>query len=406
MSTSYRNAFPFLRHHPEVVYLDSAATALKLENVLEAEQSYSLHYSTNASRGLYPLAEKTSAVVEETRRVAAQFLNARPSEIIFTRGTTDGMNMLAQSLEATLETGGEICVGNDAHHSLILPMRRLAEKNNMKMVALPVNKEGFIDTTEALSQISEHTAVLVLTLVSNVFGVLHDFETLIQKVRVINPNIFVVLDVAQAAPHIPLNVEKLGTDALVFSGHKLYGPTGVGICYLKEEWSKRLEPGVFGGGMVVDTSSVPMQWQQGPEKFEAGTLPLAQIFGLKSALEFLQDTGFEAIRKHEQELLQYALQKLSSVFKDDIYILGTKNLEQKIGLLSFTLKGVHPHDIASFLGEKNICVRAGVHCASFLHRALTIPATTRVSFGLYTTKQDIDTFVSALTEVYSQFKKA
>ncbi len=398
--------FPLLKNHPDLVYLDSAATALKPYSVLEAEQNYGTHFGTNAARGLYPLAEQTSEHIETTRTLVAEFLRAHPEEIIFTHGTTDGINILARSLEASLtDTQGEIVVSIDAHHSQILPWQELANRKDWDVRIAPVEPSGSIDAKALLALVNENTKVVALTLVSNVYGVVHDIASLVRAIRIKNADVFIVLDAAQAVAHIPVDVTALGVDALVFSGHKLYGPTGVGICYLTSAWQAKLHPGQFGGGMVVDTSTTPATWKTGPEKFEAGTLPLAQIFGLKKSIEYIQTLGFPHIKNHEQELLTYGIHALLTAFGKKITFLGTTDPEKKIGLLSFTLAGVHPHDIASFLGEKNICVRAGEHCASFLHRELHIPASTRISFGIYTNKSDIDIFVTALKEIYTTLQK-
>lgn len=394
--------FPLLQNYPDLVYLDSAATALKPRVVLEAETAYGILYGTNAVRGLYPLAEKTDAELRAARASMAHFLHAETEEIIFTHGTTDGLNSLARSLEATLSdtSTGEILVSIDAHHSQILPWQELSKRKNWSLKIAPLQPSGQIDKAALISLISEHTKIVALTAVSNVYGVINDVSTLVNDIRSQNPEVFIVLDAAQAAAHIPLDVTTLGVDALIFSGHKVYGPTGVGICYLSKKWQEKLPPSQFGGGMVLDTVSTPPAWKTGPEKFEAGTLPLAQIFGLKKAVEYISEIGFPAIQTHDQELVKYSIERLLATFGKNITLLGTQESEEKIGLLSFVLAGAHPHDIASLLGERNICIRAGEHCASFLHRDLALPATTRISFGLHTAKSDIDTLVAALKEIH------
>lgn len=404
--TDRNKEFPLLQNHPDLVYLDSAATALKPGVVIEAEREYYTHFGTNAARGLYPLAEQTSQHIEDTRATIASFIQGEPENVLFTSSTTAAINMLAHSLEeSTSDTSGEVLVSLDAHHSQIIPWQQMAKRKGWDSKIIPVTPEGFLEDAALLSEITPRTKVVALTLVSNVYGVINDIAPLVEAIRTKNPDVFIVVDAAQAVAHIPLNVTTLGVDALIFSGHKLYGPTGVGVCYLVKKWQEKLSPSNFGGGMVADTSLEAPTWKESPEKFEAGTLPLAQIFGLKKAVEYIQVTGFENIIRHEQELVTYSFQKLVTAFGRHITFLGTEDSQKKIGLISFTLEGVHPHDIATLLGEKNICVRAGEHCASFLHRGHNIPATTRISFGLYTTKSDIDTFVSALQELYSFLRK-
>lgn len=397
-----RNHFPLLKNQPNLVYLDSAATALKPEAVIQAEAAYYTCFGTNAGRGFYPLAEKTSAEVEAARQVVANFIGSRDEDVIFTAGTTAAINMLAHSLAASLEDApGEVLVSVDAHHSHIIPWQQMAKRKNWECHSIPVTSEGTLDTEALLATVTTNTKVIALTLISNVYGVINNLAPLVKTIRTKNPDVFIVADAAQAVAHIPVNVAALGVDALVFSGHKLYGPTGVGVCWLAKSWQEKLTPANFGGGMVMDTDQESPIWKTGVEKFEAGTLPLAQIFGLKSAIEYIQETGFESIRQHEQQLLEYSFQKLITAFGRHITFFGTQDPSKKIGLLSFTLEGVHPHDIATLLGEKNICVRAGEHCASFLHRERKISATTRISFGVYTTKNDIDILVDALKEAYA-----
>lgn len=402
-----KQKFPILTNHPELVYLDSAATALKPAAVTEAEARYAHEFGTNAARGLYPLAEATNTHIEAVRAALADFLHTSPAEIIFTSGTTAGMNMLSQSIAATpslITPTGNIVITEDAHHSAALPFLQLAARNSWDTRLVPLKETGHIDEAVLAAAVTPDTKILVLTLVSNVFGVMQNLAPTIAAAKKINPAIFVVVDAAQAVAHTPIDVTTLGADALVFSGHKMYGPTGVGVCFLRSTWQERLTPGNVGGGMVLDTAPASPEWKTGPEKFEAGTLPLAQIFGLSAALEFLLEYGFANMQAHEQHLVTYATEKLQTTFGRHLHILGSLNPREKIGLLSFTIEGVHPHDIASLLGNENICVRAGEHCASFLHRSLGITATTRISFGVYTTEEDIDTAIAALAQAVTLFQ--
>ncbi len=402
-----KQKFPILTNHPELVYLDSAATALKPAAVTEAEARYAHEFGTNAARGLYPLAEATNTHIEAVRTALAKSLHASPAEIIFTGGTTAGMNLLAQSITATpslITPTGNIVITEDAHHSAALPFLQLAARNSWDAHLVPLKETGHIDEATLTAAITPDTKVLVLALVSNVFGVMQNLAPTIAAAKKVNPDIFVVVDAAQAVAHTPIDVTTLGADALVFSGHKMYGPTGIGACFLRSTWQERLTPGNVGGGMVLDTTPASPEWKTGPEKFEAGTLPLAQIFGLGAALEFLLEYGFANIQAHEQHLVTYAAEKLQTTFGRHLHILGSLSPQEKIGLLSFTIEGVHPHDIASLLGNENICVRAGEHCASFLHRSLGITATTRISFGVYTTEADIDTAIAALAQAVTLFQ--
>jgi cysteine desulfurase / selenocysteine lyase len=400
-----RELFPLLKNHPSLVYLDSAATALKPVAILEAEQKYATHFGTNAARGLYPLAEATDTEVHQVRQQVATLVGAEAEEIIFTNSTTAGMNMLAQSFfrSLTQNSSSPTLISEDAHHSQVLPW--VEENRGQPHAFVSVNSEGFLDQEDLRAKLSSDTPVIVLSFVSNVFGVIQPLDKIIKSIRSVAPNAFVVVDAAQAVGHVPFSFQELDADALVFSGHKIYGSTGVGICVLKKSWQKILPAAVFGGGMVLDTSTKPLTYKTGPEKFEAGTLPLSQIFGLGAAVSFLQTIGATKIREHDQELTDYTITKLVTAFGRHVQILGTLDPQSRTSLVSFTLTGVHPHDIASILGDQNICVRAGEHCASFLHRSLGIPATTRVSFGIYTTKKDIDLCIAELEKVFEMFRK-
>lgn len=393
-----RTEFPLLNNHPELVYLDSAATALKPAAVIEAERDYSERYGTNAARGLYPLAEATDAVLRETRAAVARFLNAAPEEIIFTRGTTDGLNMLADSFTSLLQPSDEIVITALEHHSNLLPWTELSRRTQAKIRMAENTPEGFIDAVSLASCLTPRTRIVALSFVSNVFGVINDLDALTKIIRSQAPEALIVIDAAQAVSHIPIHVSALDVDALVFSGHKIYGPTGVGVLFLSQKWQEKLPPSRFGGGMVLDPLANPPVWKKGPEKFEAGTLPLGQIFGLREALAYVEKTGFKKIHKHEEALLDSLFMKLESAFGQALTVLGTRDTEYKIGLVSFAIEGVHPHDIAGFLGEQGIAVRAGTHCAGPLHERLSLSATTRVSFGLYTTEADLDRFVAALRD--------
>lgn len=398
-----KSDFPIFENHPDLVYLDSAATALKPRPVIEAVSDYLECYSTNAARGLYPLAESTSARVEEVRLRVARFLGAETREIIFTSGTTAGINQVARMLEPACAEDSALIVSSSEHHSNFLPWAELAKRKGSHVRQIPSTADGFIDSEALSAALDSSVTAVALTAASNVYGAKNDIPALVSLVRKKAPRALVLVDAAQLAAHGPINVRAWDADAVAFSGHKLYGPTGIGVLWMKEAHLSRFAPSVFGGGMVLRADRDDPEYKKGPEKFEAGTLNLEGIFGLGAAIEYLEAIGFEKIAAHERELLTYAFAKLRDAFGDALSILGTADPEARIGLVSFTLQGAHPHDIASLLGSKNICVRAGEHCAAPLHRELGIPASTRLSFGLYTTKEDIDAAVSALQEARKLF---
>ena len=405
MSKNYKLDFPIFKNHPDLIYLDSAATSLSPEGVIEAEARYAKEFGTNALRGLYPLAEQTDAYIHQIRKDVAGFIGALPEEIIFTSGTTHGLNLLAQSLARTLKESGNIVVTNQEHHANFLPWKELALEQGHDFRCARSTQEGFIDADHLLKLINKDTHAVALSAVSNVYGVINNLSPLVAQIRELSPDAFIVIDAAQVAPHLPINVTDINADALVFSGHKMYGPTGVGVLWLSSSAQAKLYPGFVGGGMVLDALATPPVYKENYEKFEVGTLNLSGIFGLGAAIHYIEKIGFENIRSHEQELLRYALLKLTQTFGEKITFLGSTNTAEKIGVLAFTIAGVHPHDIASALGKKNICVRAGEHCASPLHNERGLGATTRLSFGIYTEKSDIDACVEALKEAVTLFEK-
>ncbi len=397
-----KNLFPFFIHNPSIIYLDSAATSLKLKSTLDAQREYEEKFSTNAARGLYPLAEKTNAQLDRARNTVAHFLKAKPEEVIFTAGTTAGINLITNALTETFTEGGDILVAVDSHHSNLLPWMKLAEQKKHVLKTIALTKSGSIDKDSLALLLSPNTKVVAISAVSNVYGVKNDITTLTKIIRAAAPHAFIFVDAAQAVAHMSIDVTELGIDALVFSSHKIYAPTGAGVLWLAAAWTHKLAPGYLGGGMALNV--ITKEWKSGPEKFEAGTLPLGSIFGLVPAIEFIAHNK-EILEVHEKILLEYAFQQLESTFGNTLTILGSQNPTEKIGLISFVLAGVHPHDIASILGEQNICVRAGEHCASPLHQSLSLSATTRISFGPYTTQDDIDALIKKLKEIYTLFQK-
>ncbi len=402
---SIRHEFPLFQKHPELVYLDSAATALKPKAVIDAVSGYYETLSTNVGRGLYPLAEATTEQVEAARARVARFIGAQGSEIIFTRGTTESINLLASSLAPSLRKGDNIVVTEMEHHSNFLPWQRLAAERGLEFRILPIGKEGGIER-ESLEKIIDHrTALLSVSAVSNVLGTRNDIEMITDTVKKIRSAIIVVVDAAQMVGHEAISVSQLGADYIAFSGHKMFGPTGVGILWGRQSLLESLPPYQLGGGMVIDACAELPQYKPVPYRFEAGTPDIASILGLGAAIDFIEGLGIDAIRAHEIDITRIALEKLHAAFGEEITVYGPTDADNRGGLISFTLAGVHPHDIAQTLGEENICVRAGEHCAAPLHRALKIPATARASFSVYTTGEDIDRLILGLERAKKTFTK-
>ncbi len=401
----HKELFPFFENYPDMIYLDSAATALKPKSVIDAEVEYLTLASTNLSRGLYPLAEHTSTHVENIRSLVASFIGGTKEEVIFTSGTTAGLNMLALILEDSLTKDDAIVVSDFEHHANYLPWKELAKRKNSSFHVLKSDDSGYIQESEIKRHITESTAIVAISALSNVTGVLQDMPRLITSIREIAPHAVIVVDAAQYVAHAPIDVRKWDADFVAFSGHKLYGPTGIGVLYGKKELLGVLQPRTYGGGMVLDAYSEKTVYKESPERFEAGTQNISGIFALGAAVNFIERIGYETLQHHDQKLQKYAEERLRDTFGDFVTIIGGSGYTKRAGILSFTLKGIHPHDIASLLGEKNICVRAGEHCATPWHRGHKVPATTRLSFGLYNDKTDIDTFITALIEVVKLLKK-
>ena len=391
-----KKLFPLFEKQPGIVYLDSAATCLKPASVTDASRAYEEEFSANIARGLYPIAETATNAFEAAREKVARFINGAPEEIIFTSGTTHGINLAAQLITPSVEAGSNIVITELEHHSNFLPWKELARSKNIELRIAPFTDERIIDSVRLASLVDTHTAIVAFSAISNVMGGVNAVPEIIRAVREKNPRTIVVVDAAQAAAHIRIDATLWNADFIAFSGHKMYGPTGIGILCGKKEILEKCSPVAFGGGMVSDSCADIPEYREIPYRFEAGTQNISGAIGLGAAIDFIAGIGLEEIRRHEIGLSGYATEKLTREFGDSIRILGPREAKERSSLLSFTLEGIHPHDLAHILGEKNICIRAGEHCAAPLHRALSLAATARISFGIYTTKEDIDKLVEGI----------
>lgn len=408
-----RHHFPLFDRHPSLVYLDAGATCPKPREVIAAEREYEEAFSTNVGRGLYPLAEATTERFEAVRSQVARFIGAESErEIIFTSGTTTSLNLAAALLAPTLRSGDHIITTELEHHSNSLPWIELARHSskgglahtkNIPLRLIPFTEEGSIDTDQLIALIDSKTRIVALSALSNVFGTRNPIADIVKRIRSRNPETIVVVDAAQMAGHFPVDVTEWDADLVAFSGHKMYGPTGVGILFGKHTLLETLKPVVFGGGMVVDACAEPAEYKESPFCFEAGTPNISGVIGLGAAITFLEHIGFETIRTHEKNLLTMTLTRLRENFGDQIHILGTDDIEKRGGLISFTLDHIHPHDLAQILGEHDISIRAGEHCAALLHRKLGLSATARVSFGIYNTEEDVEKLISGIKNARTLF---
>lgn len=400
--------FPIFTYHPDLVYLDSAATALKPHVVIEAQREYLEQYSSNVGRGLYPLAETATEKFEAIRKQVAHFIGAKSSrEIIFTSGTTQSINLACGLLAENIQSTDNIVVTEMEHHSNYLPWKELAKKCGATLRVVPITEEGTLDIESLKNSIDGQTKIVAFSLVSNVLGTINPVEKFVTAIKSINPQAIVLIDAAQSVSHMQTGVTLWGADFVAFSGHKMFGPTGVGVLYGKAALLETLSPIIFGGGMVLDVyptsdgraCAKETLYREIPYRFEAGTPNIGGIIALGAAINYIESIGLENIRAHEITLTTYTLKRLRETFGKQIRIIGPKEANERGGIIAFSLQNIHPHDIAQLLGEQNICVRAGEHCAAPLHRKLGLSATTRISFSVYNNENDIEKLIVALKKI-------
>ena len=407
ITNNIRQDFPIFKNQPDLTYLDSAATTLKPAAVIAKSVEYYEQYSANIARGLYALSEKATTEYEKTREMTARFINAVKEEVIFTRGTTESINLLSYSLESCIHEGDEILITVAEHHSNALPWQALAQRKKAALKVLEIDENGRLKIDDLQKLITPRTKIFAFGFVSNVLGAINPVVDIIKEAKRFNPDILTVVDAAQAAAHLSIDVKTLGCDFLAFSAHKCFGPTGVGVLYGKFDLLNDMPPFQYGGEMVLEAhiDVEASMFKAAPHKFEAGTPDIAGVIAFQKALEYIQSIGFENIREHELDILGYALTKLKKTFGDSITIFGTEDVSQRSGVIAFSLEGIHPHDIAQMLGEKNICIRAGQHCTAPLHDMLKLPATARLSVSVYTTREDIDRLIAELRNIRNTFVK-
>jgi len=390
--------FPIFKKRPGFVYLDSTATALKPQCVIDALTDYYSRYSANIFRGVYDISEEATAAYEETRVSVKDFIGAATEkEIVFTRNATESINVFAHGVQELLSPGDEIITTIFEHHSNFVPWQQLALKKKATFTVLTDTS-----VTCIASKINTHTKIFAITAVSNVLGTAHPIAEIIQMVKKINPHCLILVDGAQAAPHLKVNVQSLGCDAYVFSSHKMLGPTGVGVLWVKRELLETLPPYQYGGEMIRSVTREKTEFADIPHRFEAGTPHIAGVIALKSAIHYLNTIGLDAIHHHEVELAQLCYDELNQECGKKIQLIGPQKRES--GIVAFEVKGVHAHDVAQLLNEDTIAVRAGHHCAMPLHTHLGIEASVRASFYLYNGADDIHKLVSSLQKAIHIFK--
>ncbi len=398
----WRQDFPLLQrtvYGKPIVYLDNAATTQKPTAVVAALQHYYTECTSNVHRGVYYLSEQATQLYEEARRTVQRFLGAaEAAEIVFVRGTTEAINLVAHCLGRTrIRPGSEILLTYMEHHSNIVPWQLVAEQTGARLRVLPITPDGELMLEAYPELLTERTAVVAVVHVSNSLGTINPVAELIQIAH--ERGIPVLVDGAQAVAHMPVDVQQLDCDFYAFSGHKIYGPTGIGVLYAKRHWLEEFPPYQGGGDMIRHVTFERTLYNDVPYKFEAGTPNIAGAIGLKAALEYVQQCGLERIAAHEHELLRYATERLQEL--PGVRLIGTA--QRKAAIISFVIEGVHPHDVGTILDREGIAIRVGHHCTQPVMEFFGVPATSRVSFGLYNTFEEVDRLVEALWKVIRLF---
>ncbi|MEE4570726.1 cysteine desulfurase [Paenibacillus polymyxa] len=400
-----REQFPILHQeingHP-LVYLDNAATSQKPLAVIEAIKHYYEFDNSNVHRGVHTLGSRATDAYEGAREKVARFLNAKRSqEIIFTRGTTTALNLVASSYgRANCKEGDEIVITQMEHHSNLIPWQQVAKATGATLKYIPLQEDGSVDLADVEKTVTENTKIVAIAHVSNVLGVVNPVKEIAAIAH--RKGAVIVVDGAQSTPHMKVDVQDIDADFYAFSGHKMCAPTGIGALYGKKALLKNMEPIEFGGEMIDDVGLYESTWKELPWKFEGGTPIIAGAVGLGAAIDFLESIGLDAIAQHESRLSNYALKRLREV--EGLTIYGPA--ERHVGLVTFNLDDVHPHDVATVLDSKGVAIRAGHHCCQPLMRWLKASATARASFYLYNTEEDIDALVSALIQTKEYFGDA
>ncbi len=411
-TNSIRQDFPILdrtvRNGKKLVYLDNAATSQKPLSVLDAERNFYLNHNAAAHRGAHLLAEEATDAFEGARAVVADFISAQSSEIIFTKSATESINVVSYGFSNHLPKNdpfyineqNNIVVTQLEHHANLLPWQQLAKRSGAKLSWLGITKDAQIDISNIDSVINEKTKIVAITHQSNVSGAITQLEPIVKRAREVGA--IVLLDACQSVPHMAVDVNKLDVDFLTYSGHKAVGPTGVGVLWGRSELLEKMEPMITGGSMIDSATIESATWAKAPKKFEAGVPNMAQAVGLGAALNYLTKIGMEKISAHEEILVERALTGLQNI--SGVEIIGSKSSVNRGSAISFTIEGVHPHDVGQVLDDLGIAVRTGHHCAWPLMQELKLNATTRASFYLYNTAEEVDIFLDGVNQVKKFFK--
>ena len=406
-----RKDFPIfskvMRGDNRLVYLDSGATSQKPFQVLDAERNFYETSNAAVHRGAHLLAEEASIAYEGARQVLADFLNAELDEVIFTKGATESINALAYSFgnsdansRFSLKPGDRIVVSELEHHANLIPWQQLAKRTGAELAWFPIDSDGRLDQSEIDSLINEKTKIVAITHQSNVLGTIVPLEKIVKRAHSVGA--VVVLDACQSAPHFAIDVKTLGVDFLAFSGHKALGPTGIGILWGRSEYLNQMEPFLTGGSMIETVTMTEAKWAQSPKRFEAGVPNMAQAVGFAAAINYLNNLGMDNVAKHEKELTAYALDKFKEL--DKVKLIGPTDSVDRGSVISFTIEGIHPHDVGQVLDQYGVAVRTGHHCAWPLMKKLGLVGTTRASFYVYNDEADVDVLIESILKAQKYFK--
>lgn len=396
---SIKKDFPVLVNNQNLTYLDSAASSLKPYCVINKIKEYYEEYGVNVHRGVYGLSYKATEEYEESRSVVAKFINALEEEIVFTKGATASLNIIASSYGMdTINEGDEIIVNELEHHSSIMPWQEVARKKNAKLVFIPLDEEGRICLDNFKKVITNKTKIVAINYVSNVMGYISPLKEIIKIAHEYNAK--VIVDAAQAAPHMALDVKDLDADFLAFSAHKMLGPSGLGVLYGKYELLNKMNPVEFGGDMNDYVEKYDSTFKEAPYKFEAGTPLISEVIAFKEAIKYLDNIGMDNVQKHEQELLKLAMEELVKIDGVTVY-----NKTCETGVISFNINGIHPHDAASIFDQNDVALRAGHHCAQLITSWLGCVGTLRASFYVYNDENDVHKFIETVKQAADYFKE-
>ncbi len=393
--------FSVFESNPKLVYLDSAASSQTPESVIQKMDEYYREYRSNIHRSMYEAGERATSAYEEARSKVAKFIGSDKDEVVFTSGSTAGMNMLIYSLERYLELneGDEIVTTVSEHHSGLIPLQELAKRKGLVLKHINITGDFNLDYKEAEKIITDKTKIVSVLLASNVLGTINDIKKISDMAHRVGA--VVICDATKAVGHMQVDVRKLGCDFLVFSGHKMCGPTGIGVLYGKRSMLEKLPPSIFGGGMVEEVDLQTAQYSSAPARFEAGTSNIAGAIGLGEAVDYVNSIGVEDIHEHIKDLVEYADKQLDAIV--GVQIFSQKDSEENAGVVSFTIEGIHPHDVAEIAGRDDVAIRAGHHCANPLMDILGVNALARASFYLYNDRSDIDALVEVIKKAQSVF---